>query len=1111
MKKDYILLSLVGVLFLAASCTDEFETQTIIKHTGDEILFGGRASYELNGNKGATRTIYTGETYTEGDKTLEGINWIVGDQVRIYCPQTVNTNVADYTITANTTSADVEEDADGNKKGKYRYSYLSKSSEQAAALQWGNTSLTHSFYSVYPSPQQYVGGVVSDDDVIKSSTILNGYIPSVQIPKNGVTSTMVNGYTHYTAAPDMKYAYMVARTNIMPNETSESVFLQYMPIATAVEITLTNHTDTKHENSSNDPADQPYEFKLTNITISSADGTPIYGQFKADLSTMQDSDNDNYADKTPSVETVEGTLGTQISIPTLENGTSGNPTVLGVNESITVTVFMLPTVDLNSLKVTITGVEGIRTATIKGNGENNTGFSISAGKKTYIRNLPLTADILPFNLNNWLQFIENDVYVREISIPGTGGAATYALTDENISSANLSVKKEFVAEQLYDLAYQWEQGVRCFEFSVDKSTTDNLGDAKIICSGVQMDMTLSAGVGQVQELLKNNPKEFAMVIITYETAGGWSGTRSPSDFMNQLNTFWSGVKTSVQAMNTTELADAGIVFDTQLYDPSTATVGSARGKLFCIARPTSAHLDYGTDVIDVKAYETAKMNNNNSVGDYNIEAAKRVAFLPSEEIKENWSNLELPNIHSDIMIIHGWGTLKDKWQQRGFTNYSKRGTGDSYTFNFSYDGYTYGSETTAEPGRPFDGAFFHSSNHQGWGSVEPEISTGATGYTVTITPATSGYYTQFEVTSVTSTLGNVSQDGDNYVIDLGSSKPTEDFIITVNYTCSYYRSYTQDTDTDSETVLTRTITPDDLDYNNNVFTLTATASRQGSYNNYSYSYSYSWSGPVNGENSNVGTYYGNLPSTTSTITPSDLTPDFGYDVVVGGTKTATAWVQEWARVSNSQDYYWDNEAANCRDGNSDCTGYYVSYWAPSYAEKLQRATEALTYAREKTKGLVYINSLCGYYVTKDYPSSSAPCSWTDCGYGSTSQGQGYNEIWVLSASSPISGLGGDIAGFAEQINTDFYAHLLNLTSASDYVPGSMGIILLDRVGEDNSKGALIAGLVVSNNFLYELATDPDYNSDTKELSLIDAESEDPQYAPATRGADGEEEVMMVWE
>ena len=46
----------------------------------------------------------------------------------------------------------------------------------------------------------------------------------------------------------------------------------------------------------------------------------------------------------------------------------------------------------------------------------------------------------------------------------------------------------------------------------------------------------------MQDLLLDNPNEFAMCIITYETSGGWSGTRNPATFQSQLNNFWADVK-----------------------------------------------------------------------------------------------------------------------------------------------------------------------------------------------------------------------------------------------------------------------------------------------------------------------------------------------------------------------------------------------------------------------------------------------------------------------------------------------------------------------------------------------------------------------------------------
>ncbi len=1100
MRKNYILLALFGSAFLLAGCADEWGTSQGKVHQclGEEIVFGASAKFAVNG-KGSTRTVYNG---LNADGTEEVVHWIANDYVRVYSPQTMNTSYADYKVTM----------AEG-KTGTS--TFLSKASEEAKALQWGNSEV-HDFYAVYPSPNQHPNdeNVVKSSDVLSSSAKFKGFLPNIQTPISMPGSTMTTDF-NYSAKPNMNYAYMAAHTQVTNPDKVDGTFLYFKPLVTAVQITITNHTDKVPDG---EVAEFPggQALSLTSVLISSVDKSPICGEFTADLFSMEINETSNssvaYSTKNPTVS-YDGTTNYQISVPMYSNGSYGAPTILQPGQSVTFTVFMLPTVtNLNSLNITVNGVEGVKTCTLSG-------MDIQSHKITFINNVPLTAKLLPFTLESWLRFIEDNVIVRELSIPGTGGAATYALTDTDLATEEAkalgNINREMVVQQKKTIEEQWNAGIRCFEFAVDvngESETNSLGDSKIICSGVQMGMTLAQAVSEVKNQLVKHPYEFAMVIVTYETSGGWSGTRNPILFTKQLNAYWEKVAAAEgddEEWPVYEYTNGfKIETGTALYNPAESTVGNSRGKLFCIARPTSAHLDYGKDVIDVSAYEGAKMVTGTATTE-NQNAGKRRAFLPKAKVVEDWQDMGLPHAHEDIMLIHGWGSLKDKWQQRGYTNYSVRGTGSSYTFDFSYDGYQYGSETTAEPGRPFDGAQFHEQNEEWSGS---ETITPPTGnYKVTIAGATSGSYARLTITSVTCSNPSytVTGSGTDYVIDLGNQKPAESFDVVVKYYGSYYRSNsTQNEDSEQ----TKTFTISSLSYENTKYTLTVSASRSYSSGNYSYSYSYiySWSNPTNGStSSSAKTYYGTYPVKSNfVINTSELTPDFYYDVQSGeAVQEQGAWVQEWARVADtSEKYYWDDQLTDCRNHTSGCDGgYYMSYWAPSYHEKILRVKETLGYSVNKTKGTgtTYINSLCGYYITENYPASSAPCSFTDCGHQPLTAS--LYEVWVLSASSPISGMGGDIATFAKQINKDFYDYLMT-QSDNGYVPGSMGVILMDRVGEADGASDVIPGIIVGNNFQFK--QDQETNP---VLELIEAENEGAAFAPATRGEEGEQELMLVWE
>ena len=675
MKKKYIFMALAGMAAMFTSCSDELisEQKGVEKHTGDEILFGGRAGFEANeiggnGDQAKTRTIYTGKTYTFNGKKYEGIQWQADDKVRIYCPQANNYKTSDYTVNTTVT---------GVTNGNDSITGLTRINPDGA-LQWGNPETQHDFYAVYPAPQQHLGDNNTDTDVLNNNTTFVGVIPGIQHRDGNFTTgryawndgSKTGEGTRYIAKPNMDYAYMVAKTSVMkPNEFGNNIYLHFLPIVTAVEITVSNlATNTSFPNGQ--------DLSLANVLVGCTDGDIVYGGFQADAAQIADNldadgkeGEDGYGDEftgtvTAITENTDISSGSQISIPMYDgtDGIYGNPLVLHHGDAVTFTVFMLPTADHSNLRVTLQGIGGTKSAVING-------AKITAKKKNYIRNLPLAGEnVLPFTQAEWLKYIEDEVVLSELSIPGAGGAAsgdmnedgTYAL--DNVSrQQNLSINK------------LWDNGVRCFEFATDCTTDGNLGAQQVICNGESCDITLSEAVNYVVAELNEHPEEFAMVILTYQCLGGWNA-RTPATWMTKLNAYWPTVASQITTGKTPVL---------DVYDPAGNT-GDARGKLFCIARPTSIYQDY---VDSDHGYGIVEHSDRLWGLSENVET-KTVA-------NSAYSALNMPATVADgVVVINGWGPLKDKWQQRGYSGQSVRhtnsGTGDD------------GLGADGLPGRPFD-------------------------------------------------------------------------------------------------------------------------------------------------------------------------------------------------------------------------------------------------------------------------------------------------------------------------------------------------------------------------------------------------------------------------
>ena len=625
MTKKFLYTALAGVSLILSGCSEDLvseSTQATEKHFGEEILFGGSASYDVSeGAKDGTRTVYGGyENITDG---AEPVYWTQGDAVRVYCPEGAN-NTADYDV-----------DVTGEK---VITTSLSRRGE--SALQWGNPNKEHTFYAVYPAPSESTAG----ENLNGTSTIV-GTIPSEQ---PSFSYEKKNGYDH-VFTPNMNYAYMVAKTVIpVPNNIGESVYLRFMPIATALEITLQNGSGRT--------------LNLKNVVLSSkANG--IAGSFASDLKTMTvtASANVNYGTGYPET-TLTGNASKSITIPFAQGVAEGATSLeVKVGESVTFTAFMLPTADITDLQMRINGEEGgssvHKTATFQG-------VSIKMKKKTYFRNLAISAT--PYTDAEWFKAIYEtapSTKLNALSIPAAGGAGSGYTT---AGSYNV---KDNLRQQNYDIPTLWNMGVRCFEFAVDIASDEAgglLGQQPLLSGGASCRITLGQAVTDVVNQLVANPKEFAMVILTYQNTDGWGGMedikRDPATFMTQANTFWGKMQAGLIARN--EGKDELAHLNTALYSPD-MTVADAHGKLFCICRPTSIYQDYGSVL---KQTTGAGSTNNNSV---------KNEVLPK---------MDTP--HEHMMVIQGWGALKDKWQQRGYSNYSVRKTN------------TNGSD--GKPGRPFD-------------------------------------------------------------------------------------------------------------------------------------------------------------------------------------------------------------------------------------------------------------------------------------------------------------------------------------------------------------------------------------------------------------------------
>jgi len=614
MAKKFIYTALAGVSLLFAGCSEDLVgdyVQPTEKHYGQEILFGGSASYNVNGGTKGTRTIYGGyDAITNG---AEPVYWVSTDSVRLYC-QEAAVKTADYKVSG----------IDDTKT----QTGLSKIGD--AGLQWGVPTDNHTFYGVYPIPT---------DNSLKEGTTLTGTIPAVQGYKDYTT---IKDHTNTKDSiivynPNMQYAYMVAKT-FVPNPSSigDNVYLKFMPIATAVEIELTNNAPT------NDANEVVYNFREVHLSSSNH---YLSGSFTANLynMTMPEGNGVRYATASPTGITYDAAdQSKQVAVKLYK--TDGTAMPLGEGKTLKFTVFMLPSssadalVDdaIDDLKITVVTSEGNKTGTLSG-------ISVKKSKKTYMHAIPLGYE-MTYNQSEWLKYVEDEKTLNELSIPGAGGAASGNIYTPG-DADSVYIEQTLSIEQL------WNVGIRCFEFTVDcdyAETGGDISDNPVYCNGQDCGISLESAVGRVKTLLMAHPKEFAMVIITYQHKDGWGYDRSPDKFQKQLNTFWANVRDG-KGTDAPYNAWENDTY-TGLYS-STMTMKEARGKLFCISRPSSLGEDNGID-IQSTAVDAV-------VGD-------RIHYEVTA-IKQKSTSLYVTSLDEHILAINGWGALKDKWVARGYS------------------------------------------------------------------------------------------------------------------------------------------------------------------------------------------------------------------------------------------------------------------------------------------------------------------------------------------------------------------------------------------------------------------------------------------------------------
>lgn len=352
-----------------------------------------------------------------------------------------------------------------------------------SAMSWSGAD-AHDFYASHPVTK------ISED------LTADLYMPSIQT---------VSG----SDDPDMSLVKMLAAATGISG-MPESVDLKFQPAFSALDIRFSVTED----------------ITISRISVSSSDGTPVAGDYKAEF------DGSEWKYRQSSNQTGNSSvMALQIA------GSEGIS--LSAGDEARFLAFLLP-LQYDGLNVDLLTADG------KVFNHKVEGLAPAQTRTLDLSVLPPSSSWETV-YDVWMKYIPDNVYVSDLSIPGTHDAATYTLDFDMVKC------------QSRDFAAQLAGGVRLFDLRPDGK------DLIIYHSIFSTGISLRQALGYMKDYVADNPSEGCIVFIKEENT-------------------WSGEKVSPTLA---EYADNILNFSSKL------TVGQLRGKILVISRTNYSGTIYG--------------------------------------------------------------------------------------------------------------------------------------------------------------------------------------------------------------------------------------------------------------------------------------------------------------------------------------------------------------------------------------------------------------------------------------------------------------------------------------------------------------------------------------
>lgn len=441
MKKSLLFYSLSGLMALAGltGCEEKLELPANPAKAGDEINFG------VASNESAiTRTIYD-ERPTKGEDGTEyyRVTWESdgSDTIAIYCPQAEGKTLCNYSVMPN--------NADPTKS-----SAVTKVNADESGLLWGESD-PHHFYGFYPASA--VKG--TEDGKIR------GHIPVTQTPtgwkevKNDKGGTTIYG----TANTDYAFMWAYGKFNRIENPEDYNIPLTFHPWVTILEIRIPG------------PAENTGNVSISNINIRAKEGssTVLSGDFICDMTPVEADPN---AEPVYTSVEEESAVRNTISIPCYREGVGDEEgdfvTLTGPNDTLVVRAYLLPyeiKTDTRTLEVRVSPVSRpVLTRTLRDPQQ-------AGGVVPHKVNTVILPPVENREGNNyWLSSLDENIYLSELSIPGSYNSRTIGGGREHYQEIDVNAQFDAGARAFMVGTYgkrEWDWTHYNYYLTLDDETT----------------------------------------------------------------------------------------------------------------------------------------------------------------------------------------------------------------------------------------------------------------------------------------------------------------------------------------------------------------------------------------------------------------------------------------------------------------------------------------------------------------------------------------------------------------------------------------------------------------------------------------------------------------